>query len=277
MKIIVPTDFSTVSYNALFIAKNFAKASGGEIILLHVIEPPSASFSSIGENLENGMEDVFVAQLVRKIDNELHSLKSAHDDVKIKIVRKIGDPYKEIRDTAIWEKAELIVMGEKGQGDDNDLFIGSLTDKIVRTSKSPVITVNQAIEENPIQHIVYATDLKEEHPRLIHLLKQIQRLFNAKLHIVKINTRDKYANDLDTMVDLRTLIDKYEIENYTIETYNHEDEEYGIIYYADQVKADLIAIGVHKKTGIRRLINGGDLAEIVAEHVDRPVLTYHFG
>lgn len=276
MKIIVPTDFSVTSYNAFHIAKNFAEASGGEIILLHVIETPSASFSSTGENLEDNMTGLFVAKLVEKVDTELQALKSAHKGTDLKIVRKIGDPLKEIRDLAMWEKADLIIMGERGQTEAEDLFIGSLTDKVVRSSKCPVITVNQLIEAQPIKNIVYATDLKEEHPKLIHLLKQIQRLFGATLRIVKVNTKENYANDIDTMVDLRYLVDKYEIEDYSLEVYNHEDEEYGIIYYADEVDAELIAMGVHQKTGIRRLIHGGDLAEEVAEHTNRPVLTFHF-
>ncbi|MEP5611476.1 MAG: universal stress protein [Cyclobacteriaceae bacterium] len=276
MKIVVPTDFSITSYSAFSLAKSLAKASNGEIILVHVVEAPSASFSSTGENLTDDMVGVFVAELVAKVDRELQSLKEANDDVEMKIVRKVGDPYKEIRDLAIWEKANLIVMGEKGQGAMEDLFIGSLTDKFVRTSKIPILTVNQLIKGNPIQNIVYATDLKDEHPQLVQLLKELQKLFGAKIHIVKINTRDKYANDVDTMVELKTMVDKYSIENYTVNVYNHEDEEYGIIYYSEEVSADLIAMGVHKKVGIRRLIHGGDLAEEVAEHTSRPVLTFHF-
>lgn len=276
MKIIVPTDFSITSYSALTFAKRLAKASGGEVILLHVVEVPSSSFTSTGEHVEDDMADVFVAKLVEKVDAELEALKSANEDVTIRIVRKIGNPYEEIRDLSIWEKVDLIVMGEKGRGNSDDHFIGSLTDKFVRSSRIPVLTVNQLIEDHSIQNIVYATDLAEEHPKLIAFLKRLQTLFNLKLHIVKINTKENYANDVDTMVDLRKLVDKYEIKNYSLKIYNHEDEEYGIIYYSDEVNADLIAMGVHKKVGIRRLIHGGDLVEEVAEHTNRPVLTYHF-
>ncbi|MEQ9405651.1 MAG: universal stress protein [Cyclobacteriaceae bacterium] len=276
MKIVVPTDFSITSFNALSLAKSIAKKSDGEVILIHVIEAPSVSFSSMGEILNDGLEGVFMAELVKKTDDELQTLKKAHDDVPIKIVRKIGNPYKEIKDVVLWEKASLIIMGERGLGNHDDHFIGSLTDKFVRSSRVPVLTVNQSIGENPISNIVYATDLSEEHPELIYLLKRFQEVFDAKLHVVKINTRNKYANDVDTMVDLRMLVDKYDIENYSLEIYNHEDEEYGIIYYSDSVDADLIALGVHRKTGIRRLIHGGDLAEDVAGHTNRPVLTYHF-
>lgn len=64
------------------------------------------------------------------------------------------------------------------------------------------------------------------------------------------------------------------MKNYTINSYSHEDEEYGIVYFADEVGADLIVMGIHEKSGFRRLISGGSLAEEVSDHTFRPVLTY---
>lgn len=276
MKIIVPTDFSTASFNAFHLARKFANVAEAEIILLHVIESPSASFTSMGESLDGNMEDIFMVKLAGKVEEELQSLKKAYSDYDIRIVRDFGDPYTQIRDLIQVEKADLVIMGEKGVNNVQDLFIGSLTDKIVRTSKYPIITVNEVIEDGSIKNIVYATDLEEDHPKLVMLLKNIQYLFDAKLHLVKVNTRKSYSNDIDAEVAFRKLVDRYELQNVETHIYNHEDEEDGIIYFADAVNADLIAMGVHKKSGLRRLISGGDLAEEVADHTTRPVLTYHF-
>ncbi len=276
MKILVPTDFSTSSYNAFMTAKKFAKASNGTILLLHVVEEPSATFSTTGESLEDSMEQVYVAKLMKKVTEELQALKEANEDVKIEIHRKVGDPFKEIKDLIQWEKADLVVMGEKGVAEMEDFFIGSLTDKVVRASTFPVLTVNQEIDAEKVETLLYATDLEEDHPKLIDLLKKFQKFFDAKLHIVRINTKNNYANDVDTMVQLRKLVDRYEIQNYELKIYNHEDEETGIVFYAEDIQADLIAIGTHHKTGVRRLISGADLAEEVADHTHRPVLTYRF-
>ena len=276
MKILVPTDFSATSFNALKIAKNMAKKTNGEIILLHVIEAPSASISSTGEVLEDMMAHVYIAQLYAKVGLQLQNLKDKNNEVNIKTLRRVGDPYKEIKDLIREEKADFVVIGEKGVSDIDDLFIGSLTDKVVRSSKCPVITVNQSIENHPVKNILYATDLKQDHTKLLKVIKQLQELFDAKLHIVKINTKDNFSNDIDTKVKMRQLVDKHQLQNCTLNTYNHADEEYGIVYYADEINADLITMGIHKRTGIRRLINGGDLAVEVAEHSHRPVLTYHF-
>jgi len=276
MKIIVPTDFSATSLNALKVAKTIAKKTNGEIILLHVIEVPSASISSTGETIGDMMAHVYIVELYAKVGLQLQTLKDKNNDVNITLLRKVGDPYKGIRKLIRELHADFVVIGEKGISDIDDLFIGSLTDKIVRTSECPVITVNQSNESQSIKNILYATDLKEEHPKLVAIIKQLQKLFDAKLHIVKINTNDDFTNDIDTKMKMRQLVDKYELQNYTINTYNNTDEEYGIVYYADEINADLITMGIRRRTGIRRLINGGDLAVEVAEHSHRPVLTYHY-
>ena len=210
MKIIVPTDFSITSHNALITAKKFAKASHGEIQLLHVVELPSVSFSSIGEQEEDNIEDVFGAELIKKVDEELQALKTAHSDVKLTVFRKIGDAYKKIRDFIIWEKADMVIMGEKGLGDVDELFVGSITDKIIRTAKCPVISVNHHVVTEEFQNILYATDLNEEHPKLLALLMDIQGLFDSTLHLLKVNTKDNFSNDAETVAKLRTLADTEE-------------------------------------------------------------------
>lgn len=111
---------------------------------------------------------------------------------------------------------------------------------------------------------------------MINLLMRMQDLFGSVIHIVKINTRNNFSNDIDSQVELETLADRFELKNYTINSYAHTDEEYGIVYFADKVDADLIAIGIHEKSGFRRLISGGSLSDDVTDHTFRPVLTYHF-
>lgn len=274
MKIIVPIDFSIASYNAFTTAKKFVKTNDGEIILVHIIEPPSVPFSAMKENMESKMEDVYTSEVATNVDNELQLLKETHDDINLRIIRKIGNPFKEIKHLIVVEKPDLVVIGDKAVIDDEDIYIGSLTNKIMRSSSCPVLTVNQEVNERSLDNLLYATDLKEEHPKLIELLKEIQLLFAAHIHIVKINTRNNYSNDVDTMADLRRLVEKYQLENYTLEIYNHENEEYGIAYYANDVNADLIVMGIHQTSGLRRLIKGANLAEDVSDQTSRPILTY---
>lgn len=276
--IVVPTDFSFISYNALELAKKFAKNTDGTIYLVHVMEPTTDRYASMGASMEEDHDDVYHTKLKEKIEAELSALKRAHSSRLWEIQTKllVGDSYREIKNFVDFIVPDLVIMGAKGESDAEEFFLGSLTVKVVRSMSCPVITVKGKINENEFKNIVYATDLEEEHVVLLNQLKELQTLFDSKLHIVKINTRKHFTNDIDTMVDLKRLVDKYQFKNYTLSCYSHEDEEYGIVYFADDKQADLIVLGIEEKSGIRRLISGGSLAGEVSDHTYRPILTHRF-
>ncbi|MDW3197640.1 MAG: universal stress protein [Cytophagales bacterium] len=274
--IIVPTDFSIKSYNALRLAKRIASGTRGVIHIVHVVEPVSGQYSSMGENLGSTLDDVYIVQLVEKLTEELQNLKALNEghDHQILSYIKVGDPYCEIKEMVEHLKADIIIVGAKGFMDAEEFFLGSITDKLVRTAPCPVITVKEVIDEGSFQNIVYATDLEADNKPMMNLLMRLQDLFDAQLHLVMVNTPKNFHNDIDTQRRMEQLVQHYQLKNYTLNIYNHEDREYGIVYFADGKQADLIAMGVHEQSGFRRLISGGSLADEVTEHTFRPVLTY---
>ncbi|MCR9249418.1 MAG: universal stress protein [bacterium] len=273
--IIVPTDFSLKSLNALEVAKRIARRTRGQIHLLHVIEPVTAMYRSTGELDYDDLDDFYMVQLIEMVEEKLSMLKLEHEKDRFQIIGKvsIGNPFQEIRNYAKSKEADVLILGAKGSTNTNDFFLGALTDKVIRSSNHPVITVNEVLQGDEFRNIVYATDLKADHKPMINLLMRLQDLFDSNIHIVKINTRKDFNNDIDTMVKLQRIADQYMLNNYTLTSYSHEDEEYGILHFSDQKKADLIAIGIHEKSGFRRVISGGSIVEDLSGHSFRPILT----
>ena len=276
--IVVPTDFSFISFNALELAKMIAAKIDGTIYLVHVIEPFIDKYAGLKEIGTFDQDESFTSKLKEKIANELKILKKAHAsrfyEIKARVL--IGDPFQKIKEFIQFMEPDLVIMGAKGHTDTKEFLLGSLSEKVVRSNPYPIITVKEKVDTNDLKNIVYATDLEDEHAQLVKLLKKIQSLFESKLHIVKINTRKNFSNDIDTMVEFRRLADKYQLEDYTLSCYSHEDEEYDVVYFADHQKADLIAMGVKEKSAIQRLISGGSLADEVKDHTFRPVLTFRY-
>lgn len=276
--IVVPTDLSPKSFSALMLAKSIARKTQGTIHLIHIVEPVSTHFTSAGEYTFDDFEALYARQTIERVGEELQALSDAHkeDGFAIDWEVNVGDPYAQIRKKAKSVAADLVVIGSKGVTDSDEFFLGSLTDKVVRNIPCPVVTVKAVIDDASFEHIVYATDLNEDHEPMMLLLASFSEYFNATIHIVRVNTKKDFKNDIDVEVSLKKLADRYELKNYTLNTYSHEDEEYGIVYFADEQDANLIAIGVHEKSGFRRLISGGSIANEVTEHTYRPVLTYCF-
>lgn len=58
-----------------------------------------------------------------------------------------------------------------------------------------------------------------------------------------------------------------------VTTFNHYSEEEGIIHFAKNINADLIALSTHGRTGLAHVL-AGSIAEDPANHSVIPVLTY---
>ena len=108
---------------------------------------------------------------------------------------------------------------------------------------------------------------------MIHQLGELQKLFGATIHIVSVNTPSNFENDRYYKKAMKEFAEKHQLENYTMNVYNDDPEEDGIIYFAEDIDADMIALGTHGRTGISRLLSSS-IAEDVVNHAKRPVWTF---
>jgi nucleotide-binding universal stress UspA family protein len=133
-KILVPVDFSDCSKKALQYAITFAKQFGGELILLHVIEPypfvpEMASYDF--ENVYDSSQDLQVFQNV--IDKAIPSSISI----------RTGAPHVKIVEAARGLGADLIIISTHSHKSLDRMFLGSTTEKVVRSAPCPVLTVRE--------------------------------------------------------------------------------------------------------------------------------------
>ncbi len=71
---------------------------------------------------------------------------------------------------------------------------------------------------------------------------------------------------------LHKFIQQFKFEQVRTEIYNSLSEEAGILVFADDISADLIAMSTHGRTGILHLLTGS-ISEDVVNHSKRPVWT----
>ncbi|MEO9804754.1 MAG: universal stress protein [Reichenbachiella sp.] len=276
--ILVPVDFSIQSLNALKMANSIARKSNGTIHLVHVVRQIYSNYEILGGATTNDVDNVHFHDLKQLVQKELSRLEMEYKEDSCDIITevRVGIPFEEIKKIVKVNDIDLVVMGAKGTTDSEEFFIGSLTDKVIRSIDCPVLTVKELTGSESFDHIVFATDLEEDPTKIIELLIKLQRLFNSEIHIVTIDTPSIFAQKLDALDKLQQLADKYQLSEYSLCNYRHHDTEYGIIEYADEKQADLIIMGVHERSGFRRLIHGGSIADQVVNHTYRPVLTYRF-
>ena len=276
-QILVPYDFSKVAEHALDFACQIADKSEGNILLLNVIEHPTAdSFKTMGIQSEDPMEQLYIKKMYERVQEKLAEVvsnaKYADDKIAPKI--QLGNAFSTIIDQITEENVDLLIVGTEGAEGLNEFFVGSNTEKIVRKAQCPVISVSEKVDLEPIEKIVFASDFINTDDFLIEKVKSLQAMMDAQLKIVKINTPASFTSTRHDLKQMGEFVEKYGIENCTTEIYNYKNEEDGIIYYAEDVEADMIALGTHQRKGVGHFL-AGSIAEDVVNHASVPVWTAH--
>jgi len=274
--ILVPIDFSSQSKHALDLAAQMAGKGRIKIEVINIIEglTPS-SFNTMGEGATNYTEDeFFLKQLYDKTKENLHNLigQGKYSGLNISATVVVGNPYQSIAKAIADYNADLVVMGTKGSSGIDEVLIGSNTEKVVRYAKCPVITLKSDVDFSKMKHIVLATNLNEPQPTVVKEIKKLQHLTGAKIHLVKVNTPNNFHTQRQSEAEFEKYVQTYSFDNYDTCLYNATSEEDGILSYAEDVQADLIAIGTHGRTGLLHLLSGS-IAEDLVNHSQIPVWT----
>jgi nucleotide-binding universal stress UspA family protein len=141
-KILFCTDFSENSDHAFEFAFGIAKRDEGLLYILHVIPvnpyqkyaeayTTKENLGKIRKNIEEDVNNQYEEHYVKKIEN----------GTKFRIVTKSGGEAEEIIKFSKHEKVDLIVMGTHGRTGIEHLFLGSVAEKVIQRSPSPVFII----------------------------------------------------------------------------------------------------------------------------------------
>ncbi|HEX3776335.1 MAG TPA: universal stress protein [Polyangiaceae bacterium] len=143
-KILVPVDLSAASSRALAEARAFADAFGASIDLLYVwstptLVAPEAVITGVGIN-----EQPLFDWIRHSANDQLAKFQANAEHAGINVHHSIcepGDPATSIVEHAKSGHYDLVVMGTHGRTGLSHVLLGSVTEKVVRRSPCPVLTV----------------------------------------------------------------------------------------------------------------------------------------
>ena len=142
-RIMVATDFSECSSQAVDYACGLASGLGSKLVLIHAIEPvyfagafygPDASVPMLTEEQRRAAQEAMA-----NLEEELKKRGVAVEDVVI----ASGPPHQMIIEEAADRKVDLIVVGTHGRGGVAHLLLGSVAERVVRTAECPVLTIRE--------------------------------------------------------------------------------------------------------------------------------------
>ncbi len=276
-KILVPTDFSKTAAMATDVAFDIAKKSGATVVLLHVIEEATGgSFNVEGQVAYSNMTDqLFTMKMIDKAKSQMEKVVKdpRYSSVKVEGELRIGNPFHGMRTIITDHKVDLVVMGTVGLTGLSEMLIGSNTEKVLRHASCPVLTIHKKPGAPDFKNIVYATAMSKDEEVFTRILKRTQQIYSSTIHMVRINTPGDFQRDHIVKDYMDKFAKKLGMKNYTINIFNDLTVEEGIIRFADMIDADLISMATHGRSGFAHVI-AGSVAEDVASHAKRPVLTF---
>jgi len=268
--ILVPCDFSLPSIEAFKFAVSMAEKSQGTVHLLHVVELPALYDS--GAVL--AFEKAYMADRKKAVEYDFQKMRNkwAKDlPIKIKTYVEYGVAVPVIRRMIRTTKCDLVVLGTHGATGLKDFTIGSNTEKIVRSSPVPVLSIKKAMKT--VRNIVVPTLPDFDLEPLMMEIKELQAFFGATMHVLYVNTPVMFRTDSSVKPTLKEFAKRFMLKNYTLNTCNAMTQEEGIAAFAAESKADMIAMRTHGRRGIAHLAMGS-IAEDVVNHIDCAIWTY---
>lgn len=269
-RILVPTDFSPQAENALRVAVQIAKKNDSVIYLLHSLEMPlhlgnSGGTGSLPESLyfiklaENNFEDLFKKPYLK--------------GVKIKEAIGHAEIYEDAAEAVRAHNIDLTIMGSHGASGFKEMFIGSNTEKVVRTSEIPVLVIKNDHQDFQVENFIFATDFSQECIESFKKAKRFAEVTEAKLHLLLVNTPNDFRTTSESKLLMSNFLEGISVENYTLNVYNDTTVEKGILNFAKEVNAELIGMSTHGRKGLSHFFNGS-ISEDLVNHANMPVITF---
>lgn len=190
-KILIPTDFSENSMNAIKYATEHFKHGPCEIYLLH-------AYADEVYDIKRQHQDAQFEDLKNKVcqaaEGSLNSLKekvlkfSPNPKHTVQTIAEFGMLVDCVNDWVEKENIDVVVMGTKGKTADRNLTFGSNTLQVIKYVKCPVLAIPSVYSQVNPKHILFPTDFLLPYKRReLKLLSSLAKCFAAKIDLLYVS------------------------------------------------------------------------------------------
>jgi nucleotide-binding universal stress UspA family protein len=265
------------------------------VVVVHVLAPPippagSADFIALPPDYEHHFREAASKRLAEETERLVATGVPTTSELLV------GPACPAVIEAAKKHAADMIVIGTRGLTGFKHLLLGSTAEHIVQSSEVPVLTVHPADADGgrPLRSVLVPTDFSDDANRAIAQAGRLLRAAHPSgrlvlLHAYHLPVEFTALGTMpvtpvlfaDAAEQARTRLDAVakplrerglQVETIALEGYAPTLIE----EVARRENVDLIAMGTHGRSGLRRLLLGST-AERVVQHAPCPVLTVRNG
>jgi nucleotide-binding universal stress UspA family protein len=263
MRAIYATDLSAASEAAIEneTCLECLQRIGVETIHLVTVVPSNVHVGMPGMDLEGRRE--------RALERYASVMENAGFDVETHVVR--GTPHRRINGIAETVRADLTVVGSRGQSPLENRVIGSTARNLARTTVVPLLVNRiergedepEVLREHLFQRVLYATDFSENAERAFDAFSYLRHATQEATLVHVQSPKDQGAEDPeDRLADLASTLEEWDIATETRVRQGDPADE--ILAVEDEVTPTTTLVGSRGRSRLRRLMLGSVSEEIVA-------------
>ncbi|MFC7173531.1 universal stress protein [Haloplanus litoreus] len=219
----------------------------------------------------------------------LQGLAATSNGGAVRTTVERGRPHETILDVADRHDADLIAMGTHGRTGLDRVLLGSVTERVVRTSDVPVLTARaDSASDGAVEAVLLPTDGSEAATAAVDHGIAIAERYGATVHVLSVIDIGALAGASsigmsvpDVVEDLEatheeaveTIADRCERGGLDARTHVEQGTPHrSIREYVDAEGIDLVTMGTHGRTGFDRFVLGS-VTDRVIRTSSAPVLT----
>lgn len=191
--IILPTDFSENSINAIRYALNLFEDTKCTFYLLHTFTPAAYHSGKFFNNF-TALELVHATreEASEKIKELRDNLKTEFNNPKhrFKWVVDFNLLISKIRSIIKEKHIDFIIMGTQGATGAREIFLGTHTMYTIKKVNCPVLAVPSGYQFKKPEQVLFATDYKVLSDKELNFLDFFTRLHSSHLHVLNVYTND---------------------------------------------------------------------------------------
>jgi len=189
--ILLPTDFSENSLNAINYALEFFKGTSCNFYILNV----QKSSDFLSADLVTAAPEASVYEAIAS-DNKkqltdlikTYKLQFLHEDYSLKPVFDYDNLVNAINEILAAHKIDLIIMGTNGATNAREILFGSNTIRVIRNIKCPLLVIPESYKFSQIENVLFSTFRSEDFSSGgIKILKEIIKMYQPEVSVIELN------------------------------------------------------------------------------------------
>ncbi|MFD2935163.1 universal stress protein [Spirosoma flavum] len=191
--ILIPIDFSALSYSSAYFALELAQQMDAQVVLLHVIPAaaPVPAFNIPVIELTAWKNPLYdqMAEALRHFQGEIRDYQRQHalTSVPLRTRLVIGQPADGILEAADQENAIFIVMSTVGASNAWDKLVGSVTSDVAQRATRPVWILPGVVKLDALRLFSYFADLKGKELQCISQVLHLGKQLRASMELVHVS------------------------------------------------------------------------------------------